>query len=75
MIGVDSCLPEQSGGRAVRGMLCLNDGRLVQGLPRLPAAPRLVGLPSALLLIGGPLALGRLHAKRLTSGRPALQSP
>lgn len=75
MIGVDSCLSDQSDGGAVRGALRLNGRRLVQGLPRLLPAPRLVGLPPALLPIDEQLAAGRIHAKRLTSDRPALQSP
>lgn len=75
MINVDFCLPTRSGGAAIRSAVRLLGGRLVPGFPRLQAASRLVGFPPGLLPITEQLAAGRLHAKRLTSGRSALQSP
>ena len=75
MIGVGFSLPKPSGGAAIRSVVRLFGGRSVPGVPRLPAALRLGDLPPALLAIDEQLAARRLHAKQLTSGRPALQSP
>ncbi len=75
MIDVGFSLPEPSGGATIRRVVRLVAGRSVPGVPGLPAALRLVDLPPALPAIVGQLAARQPHAKQLTSGRPALQSP
>jgi hypothetical protein len=70
MIDVGCSLPESSGGAAIRSAVRLFGSRSVPGVPRLPAALRLVDLPRALPAIDGQLAARRIHAKRLTSDRP-----